>query len=189
MKSLSYLFILFLLTTFQSCSTSTKTIAEKDVSVSTLFHKSSTSNLFYKLPNGWREIEDNDKQIFELWLISKNNNSTITFLPLHLDSSITKNDIQENLRLLYITQKKIKQSTLKSFEIVDKFEEFSNNEITFITMKYLDDGMLKQSVIFGRNKSFYECSAYFKDSFAPTDIEIGKLFEIQKIVLLSLQMK
>ncbi len=189
MKSLSYLLILLLLTTFQSCSISTKTIEEKDITVSKIFHKSKTTNLFYKLPNGWREIEDNDNQLFELWLINKNNNSTITFLPIHLDSAFTKNSVKENLRLLNITQKKIKQSTLKDFKILTKFDEFSNNEINFISMKYLDDGKLKQSVIFGKNNSFYECSAYYKDSLAPTDIEINKLFEIQEMVLFSLQMK
>ncbi len=78
---------------------------------------------------------------------------------------------------------------MKDFKILTKFDEFSNNEINFISMKYLDDGKLKQSVIFGKNNSFYECSAYYKDSLAPTDIEINKLFEIQEMVLFSLQMK
>lgn len=86
-------------------------------------------------------------------------------------------------------ESEIKKVSSQYFSIIEKNEKFENNKIKFISMEYLDDGNKKRSVIFGNDKSYYECIAYFDNKYKPTDNEIDNLFKIQQHVLLSLQME
>lgn len=189
MKLKTLIFLTIILFVFTNCSSSKKVVKEKPTSLSTLYHKTEKENLYYKLPAGWTEIKDNHKQIFDLWLVSPNSKSTITFIPINLEDSFMKTTDFELLRMLVKTENKIKRTSIKNFSKIGKFEEFENNEIKFISMKYLDDDNSKRSVILGKDKSLYECIAYFESSYEPTDDEITNLFGIQQLVLLSLQMK
>jgi len=189
MKLKALIFLTIILLVFSNCTSSKKTIVEKDFSLSTLYHKTDKENLYYKLPAGWSEIKDNHEQLFDLWLVSPNNKSTITFIPIHTKNNLTKATGFDLLQTLMKTKNKIKESSLKNFSPISKFDKFENNNIQFISMKYLDDGNIKRSVILGKDKSIYECIAYFESSYEPTDDEIAILFEVQQLVLLSLQMK
>ena len=189
MKLKILIFLALVLSISTSCSSSKSTAEEKDVSLSTLYHKTEKANLYYKLPSGWSEIKDNYEQLFDLWLVGGKGKSTITFIPIQFENDLIEDNTFEQLRILLNVETNIKKTSLQNYAILEKPKEFGNNNIKFISMKYLDDGDTKRSVIFGKSNSFYECIAYFENDYAPTEVELNSLFDIQQRVLHSVQMK
>jgi len=183
------IFFAILLFTLVGCSSSQSTTEKRDVSLSTLYHKTEKANLFYKLPKGWTEIKDNYEQLFELWLVGPKNNSTITFVPIQFENDLNEMNSSNQLQKLLNVKTNIKKASLKNFIVVEKLKEFENNNIKFGSMEYLDNSNAKRSVIFGKGNSYFECIAYFENDYKPTKIELKNLFDIQQLVLLSIQMK
>lgn len=189
MKLQILIFLALVLFISTSCSSSKSTTEEKDISLSTLYHKTEKANLYYKLPSGWSEIKDNYEQLFELWLVGAKGKSTIIFIPIQFENDLIEDNTFEQLRVLLNIETNIKKASLQNHAILDKPQEFENNDIKFISMKYIDDGDTKRSVIFGKSNSFYECIAYFENDYEPTEDELNSLFDVQQRVLHSVQMK
>ena len=54
---------------------------------------------------------------------------------------------------------------------------------------YMIDDYLQNSILFGENDTFYECLSYFSKEFNPSDEEIEKLFETQRLIVNELIIK
>jgi len=163
------------------CS-STRETTKSDNQVLTNTPKLTSSiNLEITIPTGWREIEDNHNQIFEIWLVNGNNNATICFIPIHIDPRLGEKSYEGNFNLVEQIIINEKKSSGYNFEILDRKVE-GNNHLRR-SIKYKIDGTLQNSIIFGNGDVYYECLAYFNNNYKASNFEIEQIFEIQENIV------
>lgn len=172
-----------------SCSTTKRTIESKKIMLSKNYYKSEDSHLLIKVPSGWNKIRDNSEKLFDFWLVSPNKNSTIVFVPIALDD---KNNLPNNritLEFLSKTTLQLKQSSKKKFLLLNNIQTYKSNNLWLNGFRYKLDNNERKSILFGRDNKFYECIAYFNKSYSPNKNELNHLFEIQSLVLSTVQIK
>ncbi|MDX1699791.1 MAG: hypothetical protein R3250_04185, partial [Melioribacteraceae bacterium] len=147
----------------------------------------SSPNLSITVPSGWREIDDNKNKIFEIWLVNKENNASIGFIPIHLDKRFgDKSDVDKHKLVVDLLLNK-KKSTASDFKVLLNEENSSN--YNFTTIKYLTDNKLQNSIIFGTGDLFYESLAYSDNNSDLSESEIEEIFKVQNDIVTTSQIK
>ena len=111
MKLFNLFFISLLVLIFFGCSSSTETTKTDETDqISDSSPKIITSdNINIIIPPGWKEIEDNNEQVFEIWLINKFENAVIAFIPINLSHNLESSSEQSEFDIIeqiLITKKK-----------------------------------------------------------------------------------
>lgn len=161
---------------FIGCSSSKETTKEITSENKTM-SKVTSKNLLLKIPDNWREINDNYNPLFEIWLINNDKNSVIGFIPIHFSDEIENYNVEEKIDMIE------KLIIAKKKNVSDKLEILKKNSIIFKypnkSFSYNIDNQFQSSIIFGNGNVFYECIAYFDKSYAPELEEIDNLINIQ----------
>ena len=167
------------------CGTST----EQFEKIETIDYRSDSvgsANLSLTIPSGWKEIDDNKEKIFDIWLVNEENNASICFIPIHLDKRFNeKSDADKHSFVVDLLLNK-KRSTASDFEVVFKQENFRNN---ITTIRYITDGNLQNSIIFGKGELFYECLAYSDINSNLSQSDLEEIFIIQNEIVNTSQNK
>lgn len=144
-------------------------------------------NLSITVPEGWREIDDNKNKIFDIWLLNKENNASIGFIPIHLDNRFNLKDDRDKHKLVVDFMLSKKRSASADFEVINIEDQYSENEHTSLT--YMNEDKLQKSIIFGRGNIFYECIAFSDLNVELSEEEIEEMFRIQREVVTSSKIK
>lgn len=181
MKFYQYLLIIPLSFLWISCSSSTETTSQTKIPELTSEPSFiQTQNLEVSIPFGWREIKDNHEQLFEIWLVSDNNKSAISFVPVLIDSSLIERPIEEQLTLIEKIIMNKRKSTADDFQLLNNNSTLLENKRS-VTFEI--NGFVQNSILFGDGTTFYECLAYFDNGYEPTTTEIEELFATQEIIV------
>jgi len=180
------LFSIILIFTQLSCSSSAeKTQFDINSYKGTSSKFISSPNLEITIPDNWREIKDNQNQIFEIWLINDANNATICFLPITIDQEIPNSG--DNLKLIEKILINKKKNSFPDFKIINISDELIKHSAKIII--YESNEGIQNSIIFGNGRNYYECLAYFKKNYVTEDSEADYIFEIQKRIILGSTIK
>lgn len=165
-----------------SCSSTQESVKfEKHPTIKRIPSHTSSRHLDVKIPIGWREIKDNREQLFDIWLVNDENNATISFIPINLADNLLQNTEEEKLAIIEKIVINKKKSIIDDFEIVEQ-KEMNFNQISK-SIKFLMNGDIQNSIIYGNGKNYYECLAYFSEKHSPEEEEIEYLIEIQKQIV------
>jgi len=186
------IFILISIVIFTACSSSeeiTKKEITSEVSENTIV--SQTGKLSVKLPSGWINTLDNTETVFDIWLVSPANNAVIGFTPLSINNKVEDIDNDEDaIKLLTKFARESKKN--RDAEFLNEDEEIIISEINGFmatNLKYEIDGKFFNSIIFGKDKVYYECLSYFSNKYEAEEDEYEKLFSLQKLVIESARLK
>jgi hypothetical protein len=183
MKLFNLFLISFLVLIFIGCSSSTESTKTDETSfIADSSPKIITSdNINIIIPPGWKEIEDNNEQIFEIWLINKFENAVIAFIPISLSHNLESSSEQSELDIIeqiLITKKK---NSGVDFELIE--ERVIGSDYENKSIMYLLDDKYQNSILFGNGIKYYECIAYFHDEYLPSDEEVKDLFATQQEIV------
>ncbi len=169
--------IITILTLFiVGCSSSTNSVKNKDtVSPS---KEIKINNLRITIPAGWREIEDNSDQLFQIWLVNDENNASIVFRNIHLNE-LSDQTIEEKLNVIAQLILNKRKSFSDNFELLSRSAGKINN-LDIFKLRYLLEDKIQNILIVTNGKEFYECLAYFKNDYQPTTKEIENLLDRQE---------
>jgi hypothetical protein len=180
MNSVRYFLLLIFSIIIYACSSSVETTANKKV-----YPESSikTNNLIVNIPDGWREISDNDEKLFEIWLVNKENTAVICFIPITVNNQIEVKTETEKLDILEKILTTKRTVNADKFEVIESTEldsDYLNRQI-----KFSINNKIQNSILFGKDKYFYECLAYFDNTYFPSSNQLNTLFETQRVVVIN----
>ena len=131
------------------------------------------SGLTIKIPYGWFQAFDNEKNILDLWIVSGDYSASLKFKTIHFDSD--KNDLHDAVEISKSVNKIINRNNRK---IKD---EIKNNTGSFVYRVFEDDSTLARIVIFTWKDKYYECTVNFKPGLQESEKE--KIFRLQDEIL------
>lgn len=168
-----------------ACASSTQTKSENQ---SPGFERKveNTSNLEITIPAGWRKIQDNKEKLFELWLVNSDKNASISFIPIHIDSSLNGMSLAEKLNFAVDMTLKERQAGNEGFELIAKSEM---TDMQGFRLLYKIGNQQQSSIIFGNENRLYECLAYFSEYVNFSEEEINNLFETQEYIVSNSEIK
>ena len=186
---INILIILFSALLFSSCAPSLNSLYKGDYPLTSHRVFSRVSDLSFKIPEGWYAAEDNEKNIFDIWLVNNEYSATMGLIPINIDEQTHKNIVENGLGELLSLSKKF-----KSLEGADKFEEnlsqefFDYGDLEFASYQYIDKGKNKnRAVVFIYKNQPFEFTASC-ENFAKCDTAfMMNLFNTQNSVLTSLK--
>lgn len=166
---------------FSQC---TSRYTQKDVEqiLSTERITANTSDISVLAPQGWRAVEANDSSFVDLWLVSKDYNSSLSLIPLHSENS--KQSLSEWTSVSKLSNKmKFKKDNIK---IVDD----DNDEINGIkTSSYYfkTNNALHRITIFKFKNKYYELTDFDKGPNYNRSSYPDHLRELQTAVIQSVR--
>jgi hypothetical protein len=168
---------------FIGCSSSTETTKtdETDLNTDSPPKLITSDNIKIIIPPDWKEIEDNNEQIFEIWLINKNENAVIAFIPINLSHKPESSEVQSDFNIIEQILITKKQNSGYDFELIE--EKVISSEYQNKSFLYLLDDRNQNSILFGNGSKYYECLAYFHEEYLPTEEEIEELFNTQQEIV------
>lgn len=185
MKNSLYLFFSILLI-FSACSSSKDTTKEEgDKFPSEETAISPINKLEVNIPLGWKLISDNNDQLFDIWLLNVDKNSSITFIPLSLSKNFELNSSEENLNLLFELIKNQKKISNNNLVLLEENELYKAGNALCLSFQYSIDDNLFNSIIFYLDNKYYECLAYFDSNYEPSYSEFESLIETQNFIILN----
>ncbi|MBK7104531.1 MAG: hypothetical protein IPH62_04545 [Ignavibacteriae bacterium] len=143
---------------------------------------SQSKNLLVNIPIQWKNISDNSETIFDIWLVSPENNAVIGFIPLTINEEIDEEDKIELLSKFNLENIKTNGADFDSennYTLIE-IDDFLTSQIS-----YKIDEKSYNSVIFGKDNVYYKSLAYFGNDYKPTENEIEELIELQELVISS----
>ena len=183
MKNSNYIFV-FILLIISACSSSKETTKEEN---DNLFSEetvvSPINKLEINLPLGWKLISDNYEQLFDIWLVNNEKNSSIVFIPLSLSKNFNANTTEEALNNLFEFSKTQKKITGSNFLLLNEVEFFELGKGKCRSFQYNNDDRVFNSIIFAIDNIYYECLAYFDSNYEPSSSEFSKLIELQNSII------
>jgi len=180
-KSWAFFVLILFILLFSQC---TSRYSQKDVQqiLSTERVRANTSDISILTPQGWRTVEANDSSFIDLWLVSKDYNTSLSIIPLHSKNS--KQSFTEWVNVSKLSNKmKFKKDNI---EIVDD----GNDEINGInTASYFfrTNTALHRVTIFQFNGKFYELTALDKGPNHNRTSHLDHLRELQTAVIQSVK--
>ncbi|PID62544.1 MAG: hypothetical protein CR986_01295 [Ignavibacteriae bacterium] len=143
------------------------------------------SKIDVQIPEGWYKIDDNYEKLFEFWLVNKEKTASIVFIPINFDSVKTLKNNTEILDFLTKLSLSGKKFTADNFEIISR----TNNSLfpSYNEVKFILNNSLQNLIVFSKDKSYFECLAYFNEDYEPTNEEFERLITTQKKVLSKLK--
>lgn len=178
---------LFIFNFIIGCSSSTETTSDvksvRTINVSDEIAR----NITVIIPNGWREIKDNADQLFEIWLVNKENNAVICFIPVNFSEGLeipTNDKRLEIIENILITRRK---GTGNDFQIIE--QRMLDDKYLIKSTKFSINKHLQNSMVFGNGTYYYESLAYYGKNLEPTNSEITNLIELQEEVILGIEFK
>ncbi|MBK8944911.1 MAG: hypothetical protein IPM32_06500 [Ignavibacteriae bacterium] len=147
---------------------------------------SQSKNISVNIPVQWKNISDNSETVFDIWLVSPENNAAIGFIPQTINEDIDEEDKIKLLSKFNLESLKTKNAEINSNETFTLIEidDFLANPLF-----YKIDGKSYNSIIFGKDKIYYKSLAYFGNNFNPTEDEIEELIELHELVISSAKFK
>lgn len=183
MKNSNFFFVFLLIIIF-ACSSSKETTREENDS---LFSEetvvSPINKLEINLPLGWRLISDNYEQLFDIWLVDKEKNSSIVFIPLTLSKNLNVTTTEEALNTLFEFSKTQKKISGSNFLLLNEFEIYELGKSKCRSFQYNNDNRVFNSIIFVIDNKYYECLAYFDSNYEPSSSEFSNLIELQNSII------
>ncbi len=131
------------------------------------------SGLTIRMPHGWFQAFDNEKNTLDLWIVSGDYSASLKFKTIHFDSD--KNDLHDAVEISKSVNKIINRNNRK---IKD---EIKNNNGNFVYRVFEDGSTLARVVIFTWKDKYYECTANFKQGLPESEKE--NIFRLQDEIL------
>ncbi len=173
-----------------ACSSSDEFVKnEIEIDLSETIINSDSDKLSVKSPNNWSSVNDNIEQLFDIWLVSPNNKAVIGFIPLSIDKNSKIDSDEGAIKLLSTISLESKKSNNADFLNETENQIKETDKYLFTQLFYEIDDKKINSIIFGKNSTYYECLAYFSKSYEPTDDEYEALLKLQSIVISSSTLK
>ncbi len=174
-------FLLIIIITLQlnSCA-SLSSIYDNDYPLTSRTVKSKTTGLTLRVPQGWREVDNNDDGFIDLWLVNSTNDASIVLTPFNSEAQLNSRvksdlDVIKDFYLSYInaSHKKI---------IIRQEEVFEHAQNKFEAIEYENSGGYKRDVIFRSGNSYHVLTAYSSGNYSKEE-----LFGIQNSILTSIR--
>lgn len=183
MKLSNLLFISVFFIIVISCSSTTETTKadESDINSDSSPKLITSDNINIQIPPDWKEIEDNNEPFFEIWLINKNENAVIAFIPINLSHDLNTSDERSEFDIIEQIILTKKQNSGLDFELIE--EKLIEAQYENKSIRYLLDDKYQNSILFGNGTKYYECLAYFHQEYLPTEEEIEELFITQQEIV------
>lgn len=138
-------------------------------------------NLQITIPSGWRKIEDNNDQLFQIWLINDKNNASIGFRSIYLND-LADLPLKEKLNAIEHTLLSKRKSFSDDIELLSR-TEYKVNNLNLIELRFLLNEKIQNLLIITNGVRFYECLAYFKNDYSPSTEDIENLLDKQKSIV------
>ncbi|VAX22452.1 hypothetical protein MNBD_IGNAVI01-1056 [hydrothermal vent metagenome] len=171
---------LLLISTVFLLSQCTSRYTQKDVEqlLSTERVTANTSDISILIPNGWHTIEANDSLFIDLWLVSKDYNSSLSLIPLHSENN--KQSFSEWTSVSKLSNKmKFKKDKI---EIVDDGDDVING-IQTSSYYFKVNNTLHRITIFNFKNKFYELTALDKAINHNKASQINNLEKLQTAII------
>jgi len=140
-----------------------------------------TQNLTVTIPNNWQKIDDNNEQLFELWLVNETNDASISFIPIHIDELLIEKNKTSLFDFLEKTIIQSKENSTDSFEILSKGDLNYRYPARYFNIEI--NGTKQHIVIFGRDGKYYQSIAYFRKDKHTTDAEYSNLVQLHEMLI------
>ena len=185
LKSILLIFFVFLLT---SCGPSLKSVYENDYPLTSRRVFSRTGELSLKIPDGWHAVEDNEKNIFDVWIVKDNYESYMTLVPLNLDEESRIRNGEKRIKNLLNYSKYFKKIE-KSREYAEGMNEvFEINDRMFGAYEYkAGNDFIERVVVFDYKTTSFEFSAVCNNAEICDSLYLLDLYKIQNSVLTSIK--
>lgn len=180
----SILILLFILSFFSACSSSSENVKSFSKTI-TKPSRISSNLISIDIPEGWRNIDDNYKKIFDIWLVNDEASAAIGFIPINTDSTflvLSPKDKLEFIEKIVITKNKINSEEFKLINTKKNLEDRIKIEDRISL-----NGKTQNLIIFNKEEKYFESIAYFTKNYTPTDDEQSQLFKLQRKIISNLR--
>lgn len=187
--SLQILFFLFLVYLVSSCGPALDSYYDSDYPLSSHRVFSRTNNLSFKIPLGWTAVEDNEKNIFDIWLINDDYSASLSLVPLHMDEEARENIAKHGTGELISYSKYFKRLETGN-KLTDNIQDeiFRFKEIDFGAYRYkTESGVQGRIVVFEFQDISFEFEATCENIPNCDTLFLFELFKVQNSVLSSLK--
>jgi len=135
------------------------------------------SGLTVRIPRGWFQAYDNEKNVLDLWIVSGDYSASIQFKTINFFDEV--NNLHEAVKISKAVNK-ISDGNKRQF--LDENKNIDGSA----AYKIIDDGsVVARVVVFPWKGKFYECTAGFLPDYSGAGKE--KVFELQDEVLKNLK--
>lgn len=182
--------ILSLLFTFllTSCGPALKSIYEDNYPLTSRRVFSRTGELSLKIPDGWHAVEDNEKNMFDIWIVKDNYESYMTLVPINLDEESKVKNGENRIKNLMNYSKYFKKIENPSKYSEGINEVFEINDRLFGAYEYkTGDNFKERVVVFDYKKTSFELSAVCDRTQVCDSLYLLELYNTQNSIITSIK--
>jgi len=189
MNRAAKILLLILILVLSGCGSSFNSLYESNYPLTSHRIFSRAGTLSVKVPEEWFAAEDNEKNIFDIWLVKNDYSASMSLVPLNIDEKISEEiSISGVEGLLQISKSFRKLESSFGYAETLSSEFFEYNGIEYASYQYLKNNNLKERVIiFLYHRVPYELTVSCEISEMCDDQFMHELFIIQNAVLLSIK--
>lgn len=172
-----------------SCGPSLESLYESNYTLTSRRVFSRTGQLSFKIPVGWYAVEDNEKNIFDIWIVREDYKSYFTLVPLNIEEDLQiRQNTRERIETLLHYSKYFKEIE-KGFDFEEqKKEVFELKNRLFAAYEYKTaDNFTERVVVFDYKNISFEFSAVCSNPAICDSLYLTELYKIQNSVLTSLK--
>lgn len=158
---------------FTSCTANKYSQSELDLYLTKERVKAKTSQISFRIPQGWRVVDANNEAFIDLWIVRNDMNVSLSLQPFHSNSS------SFSLKKSYESSILLREAKFQNdFKIVKEATlQLNNSEVLFYN--YTIDKKKYRVALFQHNDNFYELTLYGYNS------NIKMEYFIQELVISS----
>lgn len=142
-----------------------------------------------KVPSGWFAAEDNENNIFDIWLVKDDYSASMNLVPLNVDEKTLEEISDAGIEgLLPISKSFRKMENVNGFKETLSSELFDYNDLEYASYQYFnDDNRAERVVLFIYQDLPFELTVSCENSGKCDELFMHELFKIQNAVLLSIK--
>ncbi len=187
MTSIRYTVFFIFIFLFYSCGPSLESAFDFDYPLSNKRISSRINNLTLKIPEGWFSVEDNEKNILDIWMVKDDYSATIGLVPLNYhDNSKSENAYEEVKKLIgyskYFKRIESKDTLKESGEEVFEI----NNRLFGAYLVKSPKNFSERIVVFNYRDTSFELTARCEKPELCDSTAVVELYRIQNSVLTSI---
>jgi hypothetical protein len=158
-----------------SCSTNKYSQSDINKYLTSKRVSAKTSPISVLVPQGWHEVDANNEEFIDLWLVRNDLNVSLSLLPFHSNS--TANNLNGNYETSILFQK----TKYKNSITINKEKPIQLNDKVVLPYNFSVNGKNYRTIVFEHNEKFYELTLFGEN----TNIKIE--YFIQELVISSVK--
>ncbi len=140
-----------------SCSANKYSQSEINMYLTKKRAKAKTSQISFRIPQGWHVVDANNKVFIDLWIVRNDMNVSLSLQPFHINS--TFNSLEQSFKSSIL----LRQSEFKNTIKIVKEEPLQLNNSKVLIYNYTINKKEYRVALFQHKEKFYELTLFGKN--------------------------